>query len=84
MALYVCFDDSATNPTYVGVDAAFLIESNVDPNTDENPCAYEHSEKEISVLPSSAKEIKVFADFMGWELSADSEGNIVLNTGVRT
>ena len=80
--LYVCFDDSDYDPTYIGVDAALLVESDVDPDTG-NPCARGFTLREVSVLPHSKDEIEIFASIMGWDVGVDNDGQIILYTGVQ-
>lgn len=79
MALYVCFDDSVHNPTYIDADSAFLIESDVE---EGNPCGEGLTKVEVHVMPKYPEEIRLFADLMGWKIETDSDGQIILHTGV--
>lgn len=78
MGIYVCFDDSDSNPTYSAASAAYLVEG--DSANGDNPCSLANSKRTVSVLPDSAEEIREFADFMGWDVLTDEKGQLVIYT----
>jgi hypothetical protein len=80
MGLYVCFNDSSTDPTYDSADVVTLVESN---GEDGNPCVGAGVKRIVPVLPSSDAEIRAFADIMGWGVGMDNEGQLILYTNVR-
>lgn len=83
MGLFVCFDDSSSDPTYSFADCVSLVETdNVE--RDGNPCVGEGVKRIVPVLPSSDADIRAFADIMGWGVGTDNEGQLILYTDVRT
>ena len=80
MALYVRFNDSDFDPTFTLASEAFLVDS--DSDSGENPCAVAQMNSEVSVLPTTSDEIVAYADIMGWTVTTDTDGRIVLHTGV--
>ena len=76
--LYVCFDDSNTDPTYTNADSAYLVESS---SEDGNPCVSE-SAKTIPLFPSNKADLQSFAEFFGWEVKEEN-GRMVIITDVR-
>ena len=83
MNIYVCFNDSSSDPTYTGANDAYLVESEFDSYiNDGNPCANNNAKNYIPVMPSTAEDIINFAKIMGWDISTDRNGTIALNTKV--
>ncbi len=82
MAIYVCFDDSNRDPTYSFADSAYLVDSDHDPSSG-NPCSPERVNKAVSVMPNNSFEVKAFAAILGWNVDTDSEGQIILRTGIK-
>ncbi len=80
MGLYVCFDDSDNDPTYAPVTSAYLVQS--DSNIDGNPCSLGNSAKVVSVIPSNVLEIEDFASILGWTVSVDEFGKVVIHTDI--
>lgn len=78
MGVYVCFDDSDSNPTYSPVSSAYLVEG--DSSSDENPCSLRNSKRTVSICPDNLLELEEFAAIMGWSLTIDENGNGILNT----
>jgi hypothetical protein len=81
MGLYVCFDDSDSDPTYSPASAAYLVEG--DNTNGGNPCSLQNSKRAVSVIPQTFEEIRDFADFMGWDAGMDAMGNVVLYTNIK-
>lgn len=79
MGIYVCFDDSDSDPTYSHASSAYLVESD---EVDDNPCSLGNSKRNVSILPSNLLEVEEFAAIMGWTFTIDEDGNGILNTHV--
>jgi hypothetical protein len=77
--VYVSFNDSIHDPTYTSAEGVLLVES---ASTEQNPCASGHTYREVSVMPRTLEEVRVFADIMGWSVETDHEGQVVLYTGI--
>ena len=74
MALYVCFDDSLSNPTYAPLGTTYVVEG---PDTyDNNPCNHFQHLDHAPVCPINAREAAAFARLMSWE--------VVITNGVVT
>lgn len=80
MALYVCFNDSVSDPTYTGVDSAILVESY---EQDSNPCSVGKTKREVPIMPRSISDIEDFAAIMGWSVETDNNGQVILYTGMQ-
>lgn len=83
-ALYVFFDfgDESQDPTYADADDAYIavVSNHAKQGEDVNPCL---AAKKIPCLPDTKEEIQDFADLMGWDVSFNAEGQMVLNAGIR-
>lgn len=84
MALYVCFDDSYTDPTYSSADGVWVVESEVD-STEQNPCATdgERHWRHVPLLFNEESDARLFAEMMGWDVVVDSNGNITFATNIK-
>ena len=78
MGFYVCFDDSDSDPTYSPASSAYLVEG--DNANGGNPCSFANSKKTVSVLPQTPNEIREFANFMGWDVGMDNDGQLIIYT----
>lgn len=81
MGLYICFDDSDSDPTYSAASAAYLVEG--DSTNGENPCSFENAKRTVSVLPNNLTEIEEYAEIMGWNVGIDADGTVVLYTNIK-
>ena len=81
MGIYVCFDDSDSDPTYSAASAAYLVEG--DSANGENPCSFANAKRTVSVLPNNLPEIEEYAEFMGWTVGIDTDGTVVLYTNIK-
>lgn len=79
MPLYISFNDSSNDPTYIDADCAMLVDSPGNGGY-SNPCVHKDAQS-VSVLPSSEIEIRAFADMLGWAVETDNEGQLVIYTG---
>jgi|LakMenEpi03Aug12_release.lakeMendotaPanAssembly.Ray.scaffolds.fasta_scaffold161799_3 hypothetical protein len=78
--LFVCFNDSDSDPTYASAyDAHFVIGYS---DGDENPCGEDNALDKCPVVPKNIEELRRFADMLGWNLEFDNEGQAVLYTGM--
>lgn len=79
--LYICFDDSSTDPTYSSADGVYLVVATPDDNGG-NPVVSDGVEFSVPLLPRNAVDIEYFAEAMGWIVKYDSEGKAVIHTGI--
>lgn len=63
---YVFFNDSFSDPTYLGAEEVYLVLSEGD-YTEGNPCVHE-SAKVAPIIPVSPEELKRFAKFFGFKV----------------
>lgn len=73
MALYVCFDDSLSNPTYAPLDTAYVVEGPDTYDDNGNPCNHFHHLEHAPTCPTTLQEAMAFARLMGWELVIANE-----------
>lgn len=78
MGVYVCFDDSVSDPTYSHVDNAFLV---IGESEDCNPCAPENVKAIAPMVPNTLEELRSFCRIMGWDMTIDDNGQAVIYTG---
>ena len=74
--LYVSFDDSSHDPTYSFADACLLVEA---PESDGNPCTT--PARTAPLIPSSAKELRRWAEMLGWTVE-ESNGQLIVRTSI--
>jgi len=74
MNLYVSFED-LLGPTFIAAEQAWLVESSGE-SPSEDPI-------KVPIIPSTASEVITFANMMGWKVTTDSRGDIVLHTHTR-
>lgn len=82
MGMYVCFNDSEGDPTYAGVDNAWLVESNLEAG-EGNPCSKHHAERAVPIIPVTSLEVRMFAEMLGWSVDTDNDGQLIIYTGVQ-
>lgn len=80
MAIYVSFNDSKVDPTYSLVDNVILVDSDSE-DGNENPCV-DQVNMVAPVIPINYNEVVAYAKMMGWGMSTDSDGNVVLHTHI--
>ena len=81
--LYVCFNDSVSDPTYNSAQDAFLVvpNSNSYEDMNGNPCSPKNVYRKVPLIPDTAKECSDFAALMGWEMVIEN-GEISFRTGI--
>lgn len=80
MMLYVCFDDSDVDPTYMAADGAFLVDS--DDDVFDNPCVATGA-KRTPLIPMTRAEANAFAEMLGWTVTVNGDGNVVFVTSIK-
>lgn len=82
--IYVCFNDSVTDPTYNSASDSYLVvpNSNGYEDMNENPCSPKNIYRKVPVIPNTLKELRDFCDVVGWEFDFDSDGQVILLTGI--
>lgn len=82
--LYVMFDESEdpSDPAYAYASEATLVEASADADAN-NPCVGSGVVRRAPVLPMTPDEIRAYAAILGWDVTLDSEGSLVLHTGVQ-
>jgi len=81
-ARYVFFDDSESDPAYAGVHSAYLVVSTAQPGMSTNPCAPDFRKIVSRIIPETHDELVPYAEILGWDLSIDVKGEIVLHTKI--
>ena len=74
-------DESGNDPTYGDANHMFLVESNTDPEED-NPCTKKNRISRTKAIPKTEKDLEAFAKMLGWIVDYDTNGQILLCTGV--
>jgi hypothetical protein len=75
MALYVCFDDSISDPTYTSLDGAMVVDG---PPGAPNPCAHAQHLDNAPICPTTAAEAERLARLFGWDFQ-ESNGVVTLS-----
>ena len=82
--LYVCFNDSVTDPAYNPAQDSFPVVPNSNAYEDMNgsPCSPKNIYRKVPIIPNSLKELRDFCDVVGWGLDFDGDGQVILLTGI--
>ena len=82
--IYVCFNDSPSDPAYNPAQDSFLVvpNSNSYEDVNGNPCSPKNIYRKVPIIPDTLEELRDFCSIMGWGLDFDEEGQAVLYTGI--
>lgn len=82
--VYVCFNDSPSDPAYNPAQDSFLVvpNSNSYNDVDGNPCSPKNLYHKVPVIPESLQEFQDYCEVMGYRLEMASDGEIILHTGI--